>query len=106
MVEFNPDTGEAIWKFGAKHLMRGETDGSSYNTGGLRSTHTAGGYTCLDPSSPIFIRGDTMFIPACFVSFDGEALDEKTPLLRALDAVSNHGSELLQRLGEFNAPSL
>ena len=99
MIEIDPKSGEAVWKFSAKSLMRGETDGSSYNTGGLRATHTAGGYTCIDPSSPIFIRGDTMFIPACFVSFNGEALDEKTPLLRSLDAVSTHGSALLQKLG-------
>lgn len=99
MIEFDQTTNEPIWKFNANQLMWGETDGSSYNTGGLRATHTAGGYTCIDPTSSIFIRGDTMFIPACFVSFHGEALDEKTPLLRSLDALSLHGAALMQKLG-------
>jgi hypothetical protein len=56
---------------------QGETDGSSYPSGGLRATHTAGGYTVLDPTSPVFLRGDTVYVPTVFVSFYGQALDEK-----------------------------
>jgi glutamine synthetase len=74
-----------------KNLLKGETDGSSYPTGGLRATHRAGGYLSVDPTSPIFLRGDTIFIPACLVSYYGHALDEKTPLLRASDALSREG---------------
>ena len=70
-------------RFLTKNLLQGEADGSSYPNGGLRATHTAGGYLSLDPLSPIFIREDTMFIPSCFVSYDGGASDEKTPLHRA-----------------------
>lgn len=74
-----------------KNLLKGETDGSSYPNGGLRATHRAGGYLSVDPTSPIFLRGDTIFIPACLVSYYGHALDEKTPLLRASDALSREG---------------
>ena len=58
-------------------LSPGETDGSSFPNGGLRATHTAGAYLSVDPTSPIFLRGDTIFIPAAFVAFTGHALDEK-----------------------------
>ena len=57
--------------------------------------HRAGGYLTVDPTSPIFLRGDTIFIPACLVSYYGHALDEKTPLLRASDALSKEGARLL-----------
>ena len=72
------DDGRPKWKLSGKELLKGETDGSSYPSGGMRATHTAGGYTILDPTSPIFMRGDTVFIPTVFVSFYGDALDEKT----------------------------
>ena len=85
--------------FSGSELLKGETDGSSYMNGGLRATHTAGGYTALDPSSPMFIRGDTLYIPTIFISFHGKALDEKTPLLRSMDAVSKAGCRLLSTLG-------
>jgi glutamine synthetase len=98
MMEFDSN-GELIWKFEGKHLLRGETDGSSYPSGGLRSTHRAGGYTCIDPTSPIFIREDAVFIPAAFVSYLGDCLDEKTPLLRSLDALGDQGARLLKLLG-------
>ena len=67
----------------AQDLIKGETDGSSFPNGGLRNTHTAGGYLAIDPSSPIFLRGDTIFLPSCFVSYYGHALDEKTPVHRS-----------------------
>eukprot|EP00602_Paraphysomonas_sp_CaronLab_P000037 CAMPEP_0185027510 /NCGR_PEP_ID=MMETSP1103-20130426/12643_1 /TAXON_ID=36769 /ORGANISM="Paraphysomonas bandaiensis, Strain Caron Lab Isolate" /LENGTH=634 /DNA_ID=CAMNT_0027561541 /DNA_START=200 /DNA_END=2104 /DNA_ORIENTATION=+ len=98
MFEFDKD-GNQIWEFKGKNLLQGETDGSSYPTGGLRKTHTAGGYLGIDPTSPIFLRDDTVFIPSFLVSYHGYALDEKTPLLRSVDAISVHGSRLLKKLG-------
>jgi len=98
MVEFNA-AGEPVWDFNGKKLLKGETDGSSFPNGGLRATHTAGAYLGIDPTSPIFLRGDTIFIPATMVSYHGHALDEKTPLLRASDALSREGSRLLKLLG-------
>eukprot|EP00747_Dinoflagellata_sp_TGD_P154690 gnl/TRDRNA2_/TRDRNA2_177519_c0_seq1.p1 gnl/TRDRNA2_/TRDRNA2_177519_c0~~gnl/TRDRNA2_/TRDRNA2_177519_c0_seq1.p1 ORF type:complete len:709 (-),score=155.72 gnl/TRDRNA2_/TRDRNA2_177519_c0_seq1:198-2324(-) len=97
---FNSD-GEPIYDLKGKDLLKGETDGSSYPNGGLRATHTAGGYLAIDPTSPIWLRGDTIFIPACFASYNGHALDEKTPLLRAQDALDKEGTRLLKHLG-FN----
>jgi glutamine synthetase len=91
--------GRPIWDFKGKNLLSGETDGSSYPNGGLRETHRAGGYVTIDPTSPIFLRGDTIFIPASLCSFDGHALDEKTPLHRASDALSREGVRLLKHLG-------
>mmetsp|Transcript_6577 Transcript_6577/g.11462 ORF Transcript_6577/g.11462 Transcript_6577/m.11462 type:complete len:713 (-) Transcript_6577:150-2288(-) len=98
MLEFNSD-GEVEQDFKGKTLVKGETDGSSYPNGGLRGTHEAGGYLAIDTSSPIFLRGDTIFIPSVFVSYYGAALDEKTPLLRANNALNKHGSRLLSALG-------
>jgi len=98
MFNFNSQ-GKPIWCFEAGELLKGETDGSSYLNGGMRATHTAGGYTALDPTSPMFIRGDTLFIPTVFVSFYGKALDEKTPLLRAMQAMSQSAVRLLGLLG-------
>lgn len=88
-----------MWDFKAKNLLKGETDGSSYPSGGLRATHAAGGYLAVDPTSPTFLRGDTIFIPSCLVSYFGHALDEKTPLLRSYDALSTQGKRLLNLLG-------
>merc|ERR1712048_983996 len=98
MLEFNSD-GEVKQDFKGKTLVKGETDGSSYPNGGLRGTHCAGGYLAVDTSSPIFLRGDTIFIPSAFVSYYGHALDEKTPLLRANAALNKHGSRLMTKLG-------
>ena len=98
MFDFDED-GVPYPSFSHENLLQGETDGSSYPNGGLRATHTAGGYLSLDPLSPIFIREDTMFIPSCFVSYDGDALDEKTPLHRATEAMSREGKRLLKLMG-------
>lgn len=98
MLEFNKDN-EVVQDFKGKTLTKGETDGSSYKNGGLRGTHRAGGYLAVDTSSPIFLRGDTIFIPSVFVSYFGAALDEKTPLLRANNALNREGSRLLSKLG-------
>ena len=98
MFEFDQQ-GTPVWNFKGKNLLKGETDGSSYPNGGLRATHAAGAYLSLDPTSPIFLRGDTIFIPSCLVSYRGHALDQKTPLLRATDALSREGVRLLGHLG-------
>jgi len=97
-MEFNSDN-EAVFDFKGKTLIKGETDGSSFPNGGLRDTHTAGGYLAVDTSSPIFLRGDTVFIPSAFVSYYGAALDEKTPVLRSNAAVNKQATRLLKHLG-------
>ena len=99
MMKFNRSTNDVEFDFDGKMLTKGETDGSSFPNGGLRATHTAGGYLAVDTSSPIFLRGDTVFIPSAFVSYYGAALDEKTPLLRSNAALSKHGKRLLKHLG-------
>ncbi|WP_088341736.1 glutamine synthetase III family protein [Robiginitalea sediminis] len=81
-----PD-GRAIEKFGGGQLVQQEPDASSFPSGGIRNTFEARGYTAWDPTSPAFIYGSTLCIPTVFVSYTGEALDNKTPLLRALHAV-------------------
>jgi glutamine synthetase len=104
MFEFDK-YGNQMWDFKGKNLLQGETDGSSYQNGGLRGTHRAGGYLGIDPTSPIFLRDDTIFIPSFFVSYEGYALDEKTPLLRSVDAISREGKRLLGQLG-YNVSGL
>jgi glutamine synthetase len=99
MMKFNSKTNAPEWDFDGKNLVKGETDGSSYPNGGLRGTHCAGGYLALDTSSHIWLRGDTIFIPAAFVSYYGAALDEKTPLLRSNAALSREGQRLLKAIG-------
>jgi glutamine synthetase len=81
-----PD-GRAIEKFGGGQLVQQEPDASSFPSGGIRNTFEARGYTAWDPTSPAFIYGNTLCIPTIFVSYTGEALDNKAPLLRALHAV-------------------
>jgi glutamine synthetase len=99
MMKFNRETNEVEYDFKGKDLIKGETDGSSYPNGGLRGTHCAGGYLAVDTSSPIFLRGDTIFVPSAFVSYYGNALDEKTPLLRSNAALNKEGTRLLKHLG-------
>ena len=98
MLKFTADN-EIVQDFKGKTLIKGETDGSSYPNGGLRGTHCAGGYIAVDTSSPIFLRGDTIFIPSALVSYYGAALDEKTPLLRANAALEKEASRLFTQLG-------
>jgi len=88
-----------VWKLKGKDLLHGETDGSSYANGGMRDTHRAAAYLTIDPKSPIFLRDDAIFIPACFVSYKGEALDEKIPLHRATSALSTQGKRLFSLMG-------
>ena len=91
--------GKPVWDLKGKDILAGETDGSSYPNGGLRGTHCAGGYVSVDPTSPIFLRGDCIFIPSTLCSYYGDALDEKTPLLRSVDALNAEGTRLLSKLG-------
>src|SRR5690606_31950525 len=79
--------GMSIEKFGGSQLVQQEPDASSFPSGGIRNTFEARGYTAWDPTSPAFIYGTTLCIPTIFVAYTGEALDYKTPLLRALQAV-------------------
>jgi len=100
---FRPGPEGPYWCFSGEQLIQGETDGSSFQNGGLRATHTAAAYTVIDPSSPIFLRDDTVFIPTVLAAFSGEALDEKMPLLRAMQSVDREGRRLLNHLGHTSA---
>jgi len=86
--------GLAIEKFGGSQLVQQEPDASSFPSGGIRNTFEARGYTAWDPTSPAFIYGTTLCIPTIFVSYTGEALDYKTPLLRPLQAVDSAGTDV------------
>ncbi|NTW94904.1 MAG: glutamine synthetase type III [Chlorobiaceae bacterium] len=95
--------GTPIERFSGEQLIQGEPDASSFPSGGMRTTFEARGYTAWDPSSPAFLMkggsGLTLCIPTVFISYHGEALDSKTPLLRSMDAVSNSAIRLLDLLG-------
>lgn len=94
---FDPiEGGRAIDKFEGNQLVQQEPDASSFPSGGIRNTFEARGYTAWDPSSPAFIFGDTLCIPTVFVSYTGEALDNKTPLLKALHAVDKAATSICQ----------
>ncbi len=90
------DTGAVVESFSGKALAQQEPDASSFPSGGLRNTFEARGYTAWDPSSPAFVIGDTLSIPTIFISYTGEALDHKTPLLRALNAVDKAATQVCQ----------
>ncbi len=87
-------SGMAVEKFGGSQLVQQEPDASSFPSGGIRNTFEARGYTAWDPTSPAFIYGTTLCIPTIFVAYTGEALDYKTPLLRALNAVDNAATDV------------
>jgi len=88
------DGSDPVEKFGGSQLVQQEPDASSFPNGGIRNTFEARGYTAWDPTSPAFIYGTTLCIPTVFVSYTGEALDNKTPLLRALTAIDNAATEV------------
>jgi len=98
MVEFT-SSGQAIWKFSGKDMLNSQTDGSSFPNGGLRATHTAAAFITIDPDSPPFIMGDTVYLPSVVGAYTGVALDEKTPLHRASQALSKQGKRLLGLMG-------
>ena len=91
--------GQVIMDFAGKELVKGEPDASSFPSGGLRATFEARGYTAWDPTSPAFIKDQTLYIPTAFCSYSGEALDKKTPLLRSMEALSKQATRLLNLLG-------
>ncbi|MDR0425697.1 MAG: glutamine synthetase III [Clostridiales bacterium] len=92
--------GTVIMNFSGKELIKGESDASSFPSGGLRSTFEARGYTVWDPTCPAFIKDGTLCIPTAFGSYSGQVLDKKTPLLRSSKALSDHCVRLLNLFGK------
>ena len=91
--------GTVIMEFSGKELIKGESDASSFPSGGLRATFEARGYTAWDPTSYAFVKNGSLYIPTAFYSYGGEALDKKTPLLRSMDAVSTQALRILRLFG-------
>ena len=100
-ISSNGDGG-VIMEFSGKELVRGESDASSFPSGGLRSTFEARGYTAWDPTSYAFIKDSVLYIPTAFCSFGGEALDMKTPLLRSMAAINRQIVRILRLFGHEN----
>lgn len=101
-----PDTnGEPIARFSGKMLIKGEPDASSFPSGGLRATFEARGYTYWDVTSPVFIKENVLCIPTVFVSYNGEALDRKEPLLKSLSALSDAATKVVNALGDHEVKS-
>ena len=98
--------GEVIMEFSGKELVKGEPDASSFPSGGLRATFEARGYTNWDPTSPAFIKDNTLYIPTAFCSWSGEALDKKTPLLRSMEALNKEAVKILHLLGNTEVTSV
>ena len=100
----NPtDDGRVILEFSGKELIKGEPDASSFPSGGLRATFEARGYTAWDCTSPAFVKDGALCIPTAFCSYNGEALDKKTPLLRSMEALSVQAMRVLKALGNTTA---
>ncbi len=99
--------GSILTAFSGKELIKGEPDGSSFPSGGLRATFEARGYTVWDTTSPVFVRhdaaGTTLLIPTAFYSYNGEALDQKAPLLRSMQVISDSSIKLLRLFGNTTA---
>ncbi len=93
------DDGHIIMEFSGKELIKGEPDASSFPSGGLRATFEARGYTAWDPSSYAFVKDETLCIPTAFCSYTGEALDQKTPLLRSMDAINKQALRIIKLFG-------
>ncbi len=91
--------GSAVLEFSVNTLIKGETDASSFPSGGLRDTFEARGYTAWDCTSPAFIKDETLYIPTAFCSYNGEALDKKTPLLRSMEALNTQAMRVLRIMG-------
>ena len=92
--------GRVIMEFSGKELVRGESDARSFPSGGLRATFEARGYTAWDPTAFAFVKDNSLYIPTCFFSYTGEALDKKTPLLRSMDEVSREAIRILRLFGD------
>ncbi|MBQ2308304.1 MAG: glutamine synthetase III, partial [Clostridia bacterium] len=95
-----------VMEFSGKELIKGESDASSFPSGGLRATFEARGYTAWDPGSYAFVKDGTLYIPTAFCSYTGEALDTKTPLLRSMDAISAQGLRILRLFGDTETKRL
>ena len=93
-------SGKVIMEFSGKELVKGESDASSFPSGGLRATFEARGYTAWDPSSYAFLKDGSLCIPTAFCSYGGEALDKKTPLLRSMQAIDKQAKRILKLFGQ------
>ena len=100
------ENGKIIMEFSGKELVKGEPDASSFPSGGLRATFEARGYTAWDPSSYAFIKEGTLCIPTAFCSYGGEALDNKTPLLRSMEAINKQAMRVVKLFGNENVTSV
>ncbi len=98
--------GRAIMEFSGKELIQGEPDASSFPSGGLRATFEARGYTAWDPTSYAFVKDGVLYIPTAFVSYTGEALDKKTPLLRSMQALNKQALRILRLFGDTETSSV
>ena len=98
--------GTVIMEFSGKELVKGESDASSFPSGGLRATFEARGYTAWDPTSYAFIKEGVLCIPTAFCSYGGEALDMKTPLLRSMEAISKQAVRILKLFGQSDVTSV
>ncbi len=98
--------GRVIMEFSGKELIQGEPDASSFPSGGLRATFEARGYTAWDPTAYAFIKDSTLCIPTAFCSYGGEALDQKTPLLRSMQAINKQAMRVLALFGNENVKSV
>ncbi len=94
------DSGHVIMEFSGKELIKGEPDASSFPSGGIRATFEARGYTAWDPTSYAFVKGDTLCIPTAFMSYTGDVLDKKTPLLRSMDRLNHEAVRILHLFGK------
>ncbi|MBO5203189.1 MAG: glutamine synthetase III [Clostridia bacterium] len=97
---------KVVMEFSGKELIKGESDASSFPSGGLRATFEARGYTAWDPGSYAFVKDGTLYIPTAFCSYTGEALDTKTPLLRSMDAINTQGLRILRLFGDTTSKRL
>ena len=101
------DDGSVIMEFSGKELIKGESDASSFPSGGIRSTYEARGYTAWDITSPAFLKesgtGTTLCIPTAFCAYTGEALDKKTPLLRSMEAINTQALRIVRLFGDTTA---
>ena len=96
------DGGKVIMEFRGKELIKGESDASSFPSGGLRATFEARGYTAWDPTSYAFVKDDSLYIPTAFCSYNGEVLDKKTPLLRSMEALNTQALRILRLFGNHD----
>ncbi len=94
-----PEGDHVIMKFSGKNLIVGEPDASSFPSGGSRATYMARGYTAWDPTSPAFVKEGTLYIPSIFVSYTGETLDKKAPLLKSMTALDKQAKRILKLFG-------